>query len=215
MVPQGLIYHIPFDDGKGSTARVTGGTAVTATLQNGAQWDNGAHGSAIKLDGFNDFVAAPPMKGNPALKQMTGCLWARLLSTASGGARQYMLDFQPQHYFILVDQRVDGKSIVVDTYFPGGSETYSPTFSIKLNSWNHYCTIRRGTVSEIWVDGKRIKTGSGGSGNVSPKNIFVGKYSGAGTGQYYTHGSICGVRIYNRPLAEAEIKKLYTSGVCT
>ena len=114
--PPGLIYHIPFNEGKGSTAAVfgsKGGAEPTATLVRGASWDVGSHGAALKLDGHKHYALGPEIKGNPALKDLTGCIWAKFASTSSGGARQYMIDSEPHNYILLVDQVSSGKIVKV------------------------------------------------------------------------------------------------------
>ena len=56
--PNGLIYHIPFNEGKGSKAAVFGskGGASPAAFMRGANWDVGAHGAALKLDGKTNYA---------------------------------------------------------------------------------------------------------------------------------------------------------------
>ena len=114
--PDGLIYHIPFNEGKGNSAAVfgsKGGSTPTATLQRGASWDVGSHGAALKLDGKTNYALGPAIKGNPGLKDFTTCIWARFASTSSGGARQYMVDTEPHNYILLVDQVTSGKTVRV------------------------------------------------------------------------------------------------------
>lgn len=152
----GLVYHLPLDEGKGTTTAVKGslgGTSSTAKLMNGASWDIGEpHGAALKLDGKNDFVLAPAIKGNLDLGDMTGCVWARFASTHSGGHRQYMLDTKPQTFILLVDEVTRNKAVKVDVWFgPPGKELYSNPVTIKLDAWNHFCGTRRNGASEVRV----------------------------------------------------------------
>ena len=102
--------------GSGTTANVygsKGGTSSTATLMNGATWDNGAHGSAIKLDGKNDYVNGPAIKGTPTLKDLTACMWVKFDSTNSGGGRQYVIDTQYHKYSLIIDETKSGSAIKV------------------------------------------------------------------------------------------------------
>ena len=72
------------DAGTGTSAAVYGskaGVSASATLENGAGWDIGAHGAALKLDGEENYALAPEMVGNPALEQITVCVWAKFAST--------------------------------------------------------------------------------------------------------------------------------------
>ena len=111
------------DAGTGTSAAVYGskaGVSASATLENGAGWDIGAHGAALKLDGDKNYALAPEMVGNPALKQVTVCVWAKFASTykdkqkgVTGYKRQYLLDADTHKYFLFVDELKDGASVTV------------------------------------------------------------------------------------------------------
>ena len=108
------------DAGTGTSAAVYGskaGVSASATLENGAGWDIGAHGAALKLDGDKNYALAPEMVGNPALKQMTVCVWAKFASTHYKGTsiyrRQYLVDADNHKYYLLVDGVKDGASVKV------------------------------------------------------------------------------------------------------
>ena len=52
-----LIYYIPFNEGSGKSAAVSGSKgAGSAPLMRGAKWDVGAHGAALKLDGKTNYA---------------------------------------------------------------------------------------------------------------------------------------------------------------
>ena len=84
--------------------------SASATLMNGAGWDFGAHGAALKLDGKNDYALTPEMVGNPALTQMAFCVWAKFASTRG---RHYLLDDEKHTNFLLVDERKSGAAVRV------------------------------------------------------------------------------------------------------
>ena len=112
--PLGLSYYIAFNEGKGTTAKVTnGGGQGPVTLMRGASWDVGSHGAALKLDGKTNYARAPAINGNPGFKHFSVCIWAKFASTNSGGTRQYMIDSSNHRYFLLVDQDNNGKSVKV------------------------------------------------------------------------------------------------------
>lgn len=109
-----LIYYIPFNEGSGKSAAVLGSKGGgSATFMRGANWDVGSHGAALKLDGKTNYALGPEIKGNPALKDITVCIWAKFASTSSGGARQYMVDTAKHNYILLVDQVSSGTSVKV------------------------------------------------------------------------------------------------------
>merc|ERR1712000_183598 len=106
----------------------------------------------------------------------------------------------------------------MDTYFgPGSGELYSSTVSIKLHSWNHYCSARSGTKVQLFMDGEVIKTGNtGGPNAIKAGKWYLGTHVGArhSSGQYFVHGSMCSFRVYDRALTEKQIKVLYDGGAC-
>ena len=106
----------------------------------------------------------------------------------------------------------------MDTYFcPGSGELYSGTLSIKLHSFNHYCSTRKGRRVELYLDGKMVKSGNtGGPNAIKLGQIYLGTYVGAknSAGQYFVHGSMCGFRIYDRALPQKDINMLYKGGTC-
>jgi hypothetical protein len=190
-----------------------------------ALWDKGDHGSAIALDGASQYWSVPAVNLAPQVHDMTGCAWAKFESTSSGGKRQYLIDIRGdggetngQTYCLIVDEVENGQYVKVDSYF-GSQEVYSDKFPIVLNSWNHYCTVRRNAVHEIYIDGLRIKSG-GSSSNLAalgPNRFRVGSYSAGhlgNNGQYFSHGSLCEVRLYNRALSSSELRELFLRGPC-
>ena len=219
---KGLVYHLPLDEGKGTTTRVIGGKKGYADLLGGAAWDNGKHGSAIRLDGANDFVSAPGF--TTSLSALTVCAWVKFLSTNSGGGRQYIIDFRGDggqsngaNVYLVVDEVSKTTVKGVARFGSDGPEVITGTLPIKLNSFNHYCARRQSNGRfSYWVDGVQMKEHGASKGTLKVLNTFrVGTFFGGKSGQYFTHGSICGVRVYNRALDESEFKSIYnTLGAC-
>ena len=123
---KGLVYYLPLDEGKGSSTKVTGGKSTTAPLKGGASWDNGKHGSAVSLDGANDYVSAPGF--TTVLKAMTACAWVKFRSTNSGGGRQYIIDFRGdgsakngEIFYLIADEVTRSKSVKGVARFGDGS----------------------------------------------------------------------------------------------
>lgn len=218
---KGLVYHLPLDEGKGTTTRVIGGKKNTANLQGGASWDNGKHGSALFLDGSNDFVSAPGF--TTSLSAMTACAWVKFLSTNSGGGRQYLIDFRGDgsqgngaNFYFIADE-ASKTAVKGVAQFGDGPEVITSSMPIKLGSFNHYCARRESNGKfSYWVDAVKLKeTGTSKKALSVPNNFRVGTYFGGTNGQYFTHGSMCAVRVYNRALDQKEMKSIYdTLGAC-
>ena len=67
----GLVYHMPMNEGKGTTTKVVGGVSSTGILENGAAWEVTSEYKAVKLNGHKAFVKAPGLKAK--LHSMTAC----------------------------------------------------------------------------------------------------------------------------------------------
>ena len=68
--PLGITAGYAFDEGTGTTAADASGHGIVGTLTNGPGWSAGIYGSALNLDGVNDYVDL----GNPTALQLTGSM---------------------------------------------------------------------------------------------------------------------------------------------
>ena len=106
----------------------------------------------------------------------------------------------------------------MDTYWGSGSkELYSGTLSIQLNSWNHYCSSRKGSAVKVYMDGKMVMSGNtGGTKTIKAGKWYLGTHVGArnSAGQYFVHGSMCSFRVYDRALDDQDIKSMFNLGAC-
>ena len=190
---KGLVYYLPLDEGKGTTTRVIGGKKGTADLRNGASWDNGKHGSAIRLDGSNDYVSAPGF--TTSLSALTVCAWVKFLSTNSGGGRQYIVDFRGDgsqgngaNFYLIADE-VSKTTVKGVAQFGDGPEVITGTLPIKLGSFNHYCARRQSNGRfSYWVDGVKMKEHGTSKKTLAPQSTFrVGTYFGGKSGYHDWH----------------------------
>jgi hypothetical protein len=81
----GLVAAYDFDEGAGTTAHDVSGNNNIATLQNGATWAAGQYGSAVSLDGVNDFISIPnSATTNIAGNEITISMWVNPQPTTGG-----------------------------------------------------------------------------------------------------------------------------------
>merc|ERR1712048_114506 len=143
------------------------------------------------------------------------------------GGRQYLIDMRGdgkesngQNFYLIADEVSRGKSVKGVAAFADGGEVITNPISIELGSWNHYCAVRRAGVAGgimYYVDGKLAKTAGNNKSSkkvTAPNTFRVGTYSGGSSGQYFTHGNICGVRIYNKALHAYDLDALFHAGAC-
>ena len=75
--PTGIVAGYAFDDGAGTGAADASGHGITGTLANGASWAAGKYGSAVSLDGIDDYVDL----GNPTALRLTSSMTVSAGST--------------------------------------------------------------------------------------------------------------------------------------
>ena len=96
-------------------------------------------------------------------------------------------------------------------------DVYTGEVSIKLNAWNHYCSVRTDQKLQIYVDGTLKKEEDDPYlGQYSPYGKFyVGKWKSHPTdGTYHVHGSMCSLRVYDRALSKEQLRRLWQLGTC-
>ena len=49
---------------------------------------------------------------------------------------------------------------------------------------------------------------------IAPKEWHIGTFYKASSGQYFTHGLLCSMRVYDRALYPQEVQMLYNEGIC-
>jgi len=120
------------------------------------------------------------------------------------------------NFYFLVDENQRNAKVKGTVMINGHGEVRTNPFPVLLNKFQHYCTTRRsGKGTYFYVSGKVSKSGGASSKKLStPNNFRVGTYAGGSKGQYFTHGNICAVRVYNKALSTAEIGQLFHAGVC-
>jgi hypothetical protein len=207
--PAGLIAAYNFNEGSGTTVHDTSGNGITGTVH-GTTWTTGGrYGNALSFNGSSSYVDL----GNPALLQTTGSMtwsaWVKAAAnppndgqivTKSNNASGWQLktsnDTGPQTFGVAVARANNAYA-----------QRYSTTVR-SLNVWYHVAGVYNATARtlDIYVNGvldNGTLTGTIPTQQVIPTvNVNIGRRSGG----YYFNGIIDDVRIYNRPLSQAEIQ---------
>jgi hypothetical protein len=212
-------------DGSDITDKVydRSGNADDATFVGGATSSAkvlGRIGQALRFDGVDDYVtAADP--GSGVLDFGTGdfsySIWVNAASTLTGTTYVFAKGINGTGYDV---------SFVTDTVIrvtiTDGTHISTKQFnSITPGGWHNIVVVAPRSDSTgpfLYYDGVRQScTGSCGTdfttvGNVSNSNaITIGQRGAENPGNYF-QGSVDDVRIYNRALSAADVKKLYNSG---
>jgi len=193
-----------FDEGSGTVASDSTGNGNTGTLLNGAGWSPGVQGTALNLDGVNDYVNAGTtlnvgstftveawIKGD----QTTMEGWGRIVDTGFatgfalgrfGGSQQVAFEFR-------------------------GSAVLGSAALVIDNAWHHIVVVKSGATATMYADG--VLQGSvpvNAGGPVSTLPLFIGYNPGEGI-QGHWRGQIDEVHIYSRALTATEILANYNA----
>jgi hypothetical protein len=201
--PSGLVLALGFDEGAGTQAADASGNNNHGTLFN-ATWGAGKFGAAPVFDGAESWVTVADAASLDLSSQMTISAWVNPSSVASDWSTLVLKERAPGLAYALY--ATDGGSRPPAGYVNvGGSDTavVSPSM-LALNTWTHVAATYGGGAMRIYVDGVlRATRALTGTMPASTGSLRIGGNSV--WGEYFA-GSIDEVRVYNRALAEAEIR---------
>jgi hypothetical protein len=209
----GLVAHYPFDDNANDATPYNnhgtiGGnpTFVTRT---------GATGKAIRFDGNKDSVL---VKNAVQLLSdfTTVSFWIRV-DAKSTDPEAYVIDFGhwDQRWKISLPQhlRIVWTTNSKNTQFPNAiSDMDSKDGNeLLLNTWWYVTMVHDGTNDIIYINGVEVnKKPAPGKLNATARPLCFGSNNVEG-GQYFT-GALDNVKIYNKALTAAEVRKLFQTG---
>jgi len=208
-IRRGLVLYFKFHKGTGTTANDLSTYDNDGTIY-GATWTSGKWDYSLNFDGTDDYVNIPldpslSITGPITLDVFAWCDRYLVSENWIGGFGQYILW-----------QQANGEIRFADT-----QGNYADTDPIDLRGrWHHIVGVFRGTIGDtvtlantaIWVDG--VKRSTHASGTWSPATIESLRIAAYGTppGMFFD-GRIDEAKIYNRALAEWEIKFNYYGGL--
>jgi len=203
----GLVGHWTFD-GQDMTPNVRdrsgqgnhGGLILGASGNTATTTAIGAIGQALEFDGVDDYVQLPVI----ALGGDTGTMGGWFKSSTTTGSHRFVGRYWQQHSVGLYNGNYGGywnntavnSGIAIDT------------------EWHHLMMTYDGSLGsdniKLYLDGTAIKTVDVTGSNLNEDIDWqIGAHGDAGM---YWNGQIDDVRIYNRALSAAEIKRLYNLG---
>ncbi|MCF7976075.1 MAG: discoidin domain-containing protein, partial [Phycisphaerae bacterium] len=189
------------------------GHGLTGTPMGTPQFENGlaGNGSAVTLNGNDDFVDVPV---GPLMNTLTDCtfaLWTNF--TGQGGAWQRIFDFgsgTTQYVFMSPSRGGDG-ALLFEMNGPNAGTNLVPAAMPLPTGWHHLAGVIDSTSMQmtLYMDGSVV--GQGVTDSV-PADMGVTTQNWLGKSQYTADplysGSIDEFRIYNRVLSEGEIRYL-------
>ena len=206
----GLVGWWPFDDGYGDLASDRSGRGNHGDVYNG-EWVKGAFGTALRLSGEGAHVEIPEISGLDGSDALTLEAWVYWEDTSRypnvltvgrwcpGGALMFVNDRYCS--FRLGRPGHEGWSFARD-WKEIGAKLVSP---IEMRRWYHLVATFDRPVITTYVDGKRVGTSTWDFPLGYRGSVLIGKWAGNQAHQ----GLVDDVRIYDRALAEPEVKASY------
>ena len=202
-----------FNEGSGTAAADASGNGNTATLSNGASWVAGKHGTAVGLDGVNDYLPVPNSSSlDVAGSALTVSAWLNPSSISGDSVvlgKFWGLTMSSPFYQYGLE--LDGGTI---PHFyvgsAGGLSGGAMGSGLPLGQWSHVAVVFNGTQAQFFVNGALVATRPVAASMTARGNqLRVG--ADANTQQFYK-GAIDDLRIYKRTLTASELQADMNAG---
>ena len=203
----GLKGNWKFDENTGATTADSSGNNNTGTLSSGATWTTGQSGSAVNLDGVDDYVQ---VGAQSSLALTTaGSLSAWIYPTGAGSLATYggIIINKEGEYELARFQ--DGTIQWAFANTNPGWNWINTGYVAPLNQWTHVAVTYDSGVVKTYINGTLFHTysGSGAIGDVDgSRNDF--RIGSRQLGLHNFQGRIDEVRVYNRALSASEVTTL-------
>jgi hypothetical protein len=175
----GPIAHWKFDENVGTTAYDSSGNGYIASWQGttGSQWTSGKIGQAGKFNGSDNYLTSTI--SNPT--QLTYEAWIKLFEI---GREQHVAEIPNTQFYVGADDKLG-------TY---NWSNVSGTTTLTTDTWYHVTLTRDASNIKLYLNG--IFENQTTSLGVDPgTTMYIGQFSGGGN--YYFHGLIDDVKVYN------------------
>jgi len=206
---KGLVLHFAMDDRSGVLCVDRSIKRNNGTI-NGASWIAGRRGSALSFDGTDDYVEVTKTSSLSPTSAITVTGWIN-------NARNDVIEII-----------VTGDGVITDTYWSWtiflravassitarvtvAGTTYNLSTLIGTNTWRFFSLTFDGSTIKFYLDaGTPITQTAVGALGTSDYPIRIGAQAST---RYQYLGVVDEVRIYNRALSAAEIKRIFESEI--
>ena len=193
-----LVAHWKLDETSGTVARDASGNGHDGTLRGDPAWVAGKVDGAIELDGDGDYVDVGSV-GISGTDRRTITGWAKASTTAIPSWTS-VFGFAP-------DGTTDGTYFDIEVDDAGNYAVHVQGWDGDIcaldTEWHHFALTYDGEGGTWYLDGEETGSEAGAVGTLDQVRI------GANLSQsHYFPGLIDDVRIYNKVLTSAEVKKV-------
>ena len=204
---KGLVAHWTFDEGRGQVAR--DGVGNSHAGLHGPKRVEGVIGKAIEFDGKDDYVDLGNGTALDLREKLSLSAWVKVTGSPSGEKERG----EP----LLVGKGVKSYGITWSKknghvyFYVSGGHNYCKG-AVERGKWHYLAGTFDGTEMRFYINGtlatKRII--KGGAGITPGKRALIGK---AERVPVFFRGAVDDVRIYNRALAQQEVRQLCRKGL--
>jgi len=200
-----------FDEGSGNTAADASGNNNHGQLINAPTWTAGHDGSAVSLDGINDFVEVNDAASLDIAGVFTISGW--VYPTAFPPTNMSIVN-KPTNYALQTDAARFGR-VRVAFEDAGGlwRSIESPDSSLKLNKWQYVAGVWDGSNLRLFVNGEQVAEGNFGAltPRVSTSPLRIGAQDAASE---FFKGYIDEVKVFGAGLYDTEIRDEWDDNCC-
>lgn len=224
----GLVAHYSFEPGQGTAVNDGSGQGNDGKILGGATRVKGKFGTALSFDGVDDYVDCGAKLSLDIGKASTIMFWFKPKSNPQGGLVGWATGTGMANQRLVVSLNTLTKATAnaygarypvselglyisdgQNSDYPFRSNEHEPYFP-RVDQWLFYTVTFDGRAVEIYRDGVHVETRFQ---TVVPDTVnvpmLIGRCSGVGGSSDYFKGLIDEVRIFNRPLSQQEVYKLF------
>ena len=205
---EGCIGHWILNENGGPTAYDSSGYGNHGTLTNGPTWNVGQFGTALSIDGVNDYV-----NGGSAFNFTSESFsifhWLKLNVLTTNPVLLWKGNDSVSGYYAQAINTNGGRLAFITSQSAAGQVSDAYNLAM-VGDWHHYGYVRNGASIRIYFDGIDRTTNAGTHINPasSANNFIFGAYNNGASN--WTNAFVDDVRVYNRALSAAEIARLYS-----
>jgi hypothetical protein len=199
------VGHWRFDEGSGTSTKDASGTGNNGILMNGATWRTGKSGSAIFLDGVDDFVKVSSTNFSPSQGTLT--LWVNPISQTAKPRYIFGHTSIPA-YSNRIQLYTDDTQGHLDAGLGSNHANGLNIQQLQLNSWHHVALTWSSGTYAVYVNGSQRTTGTYSGLTSLGTYAHIGG-SGLDSKPEAWSGLIDDVKIWNRALDSTEIMMDY------
>lgn len=235
--PDGMVCYLKFEEGNGNIALDSVGNN-DGTIIGGATYTVGKVGSALILDGVDDYIDFGDTLKSYFQGSFTISLWTKPADgQPNAGDAEYYFGYYYRDYprnrlnMLLRPADIPNPGSLTFNYWTNditpNAQTISPVFQDGGGNWYHVAIVADDTIKgvgglKIYVDGVEKELDQSHPGDTSeidlslfdiPYNFVLGAGNYAGVIKNFINGIIDEFAIYNRVLTPEEIQQHYQNGL--